>query len=465
MAAGDVRRALQQRLRRSGALSAVSGFSRRRVLVRCALRVREPDGRVAVQGGRGQRRLARPAVLRRLRAHRPLASVGIVGSDPAVLQRRYPDAVPDTGRRRARARRCDPTAHSEPAGEPERVRAAGRPVRPDRGAQDRQGQRAGDALAVVRHQGRLHDDAALGRAALGGELRLRQRRRGGAALRLAHERLHGRRRVDEGPQHAAGRVRRLVVRQPRPGARLGQPASPHRLDLGPRPRPHDAVAVEHRADDQRRRLHQARAKDAVDRVRVVRGLEQRRGAAAVHDQPDAAAIRVAPGDGRSRRARLLDKPESGVAAGDGVALQRPAAPLRLRQPDPAYRHPAVHQLRHVRQDLGHGRPGALLARAHDLHRRRDLDRAVAARTDGGLHAQQQQLRLPHLREHGGGHAEPVGRRDGLAMGDVSRAGPSCRIARDRAWTSSCSSRSASSPRCATSTSPTARATASPARWT
>ena len=97
------------------------------------------------------------------------------------------------------------------------------------------------------------------RAAVGRELRVQQRRRGGAAVRLADERLHRRRGMDEHPEHAARRLRRLVVRQSRRHARLGQPAAPRRLDERARARPDGAVAVELGADRQRRRLHQAGA--------------------------------------------------------------------------------------------------------------------------------------------------------------------------------------------------------------
>ena len=88
------------------------------------------------------------------------------------------------------------------------------------------------------------------------------------------QRLHGRHRVDEHEEHAARRLQRIVVRQPRADADLGQPAAPRRRVRRAGTRPHVAVAVELGADDQLRRLHQAGAQDAGHRLLLVR----RRGA-------------------------------------------------------------------------------------------------------------------------------------------------------------------------------------------
>ncbi len=46
---------------------------------------------------------------------------------------------------------------------------------------------------------------------------------------------------------------------------------------------------------------------------------------------------------------------------DGLAVHRAGAPLRLRQPDAAHRHPAVHQLRHVGEGVADRRAGNLRA--------------------------------------------------------------------------------------------------------
>ena len=74
--------------------------------------------RVAAQGRRGQRRLARSTVLRQLRADGPLQGHGRLPSDPAVLQRRHEDAL--YGQRRdAPARRRDAAGDPVRPGEPE----------------------------------------------------------------------------------------------------------------------------------------------------------------------------------------------------------------------------------------------------------------------------------------------------------------------------------------------------------
>ena len=72
-----------------------------------------------------------------------------------------------------------------------------------------------------RRHSQLHDAEAQRRAALGRQLRLQQRRRGAAALRLTGQRLHDRHRVDEHEEHAARGLQRIVVRQPRAHAASG----------------------------------------------------------------------------------------------------------------------------------------------------------------------------------------------------------------------------------------------------
>ena len=185
------RRPLQQRRRRSGALAALPGSRGRRCSSpRRATRAKDPTERWRFRaaadnvGWRDQRFFAR------LRADRPLRRVGPVGSDSAVLQRRHAHAVHDVGRR-AGARRCDAARDPERTG---RHLTAYVPlahaVRPARAARHRPRQLRRHADAAARPDGRVHDDAARRRAAVGRQLRLQQRRRGGAALRLADERLH-----------------------------------------------------------------------------------------------------------------------------------------------------------------------------------------------------------------------------------------------------------------------------------
>ena len=182
---------------------------------------------MALPRARRQRRLARPASIfgdyeriGKLSRHRQLAA------DSAVLQRRHDDAVYGQ-RRHAGARRRDAARDPERPGEAQRLRPARAAVRPARAARHRPRRRRRDAEAEARRHGQLHDAEARRRAAVGRQLRLQQRRRGAAALRLAHQRLHHRHRVDEHAQHAARRLQRLVVRQPRADAVWD---SPLRLD-------------------------------------------------------------------------------------------------------------------------------------------------------------------------------------------------------------------------------------------
>ena len=116
-------------------------------------------------------------------------------------------------------------------------------------------------------------------------------------------------------EHAARRLQRVVVRQPGADADLGQPAPPRRRLGRAGPRPDDVVAVQLGADDQLRRLHEARAQDAGDRVLLLRRAEQRRAAAAVHDQLGAPADRAAAGQHRGLGEHRLDEPEPRVAPG------------------------------------------------------------------------------------------------------------------------------------------------------
>jgi hypothetical protein len=118
---------------------------------------------------------------------------------------------------------------------------------------------------------------------VGRELRLRQRRRGRAAVRLARQRLHARRRVDERARACCASPTRLVVRQPRRHADLGQPlrltdstsAGPGRMALWP-----TNSAQTH----QRRRLHEARASHQITGFVSFGLLEETPAASAVHDQ-------------------------------------------------------------------------------------------------------------------------------------------------------------------------------------
>ena len=142
-------------------------------------------------------------------------------------------------------------------------------------------------------------------------------------------------------------------------------------------RPHVAVAVELGADDQLRRLHQAGAQDAGHRVLLLRPVEQRRAAAAVHDQ-FGAADDCAPARQRGGRgARVLDEPEPGVAPRHRLAIQRArsaitATPTRCRRPASRSTSTTTQPV-----DDPHRRSGSLCPRPDDVRCRRDVERAAA----------------------------------------------------------------------------------------
>ena len=115
-----------------------------------------------------------------------------------------------------------------------------------------------------------------------------------------------------------------------------------------RARPDGPVAVQLVADAQRGWLREVRAADAAHRLARLRLGEQRRAAAAVHDQQRAAAVRAAAGDHRRLGARRSPRTISLVS--------RPANvwrfSTRFRRYDynndmPETADSAVHQLRHL----------------------------------------------------------------------------------------------------------------------
>ena len=109
------RRPLDQHRRRPGALPALPGHPRRAALLRLPLRVRAARRRLARFSARAeQRRLARPGVLRRLQPRRQAVDHRELAADPAVLQRRHDDALHGQ-RRHAAARRCGAARRSRTA--------------------------------------------------------------------------------------------------------------------------------------------------------------------------------------------------------------------------------------------------------------------------------------------------------------------------------------------------------------
>ena len=137
---------------------------------------------------------------------------------------------------------------------------------------------------------------------------------------------------------------------------------------------HVALAVELGADHQLRRVHQAGAQDAGHRLLLLWTVEQRRAAAALHDQLGAAADRAAPREHRRRSARLLDQPEPHLAPVDRLAVQRARAQLHLRQPHAGHVHHGHGQLRSRSRRDAHGRSRPLRAQPDELRRRRDVGR-------------------------------------------------------------------------------------------
>ena len=140
--------------------------------------------------------------------------------------------------------------------------------------------------------------------------------------------------------------------------------------------------------------------------------------------------------------------------------------LRLQQPDtPATAIPQFINYDTSVATRSTGGPELVRAQPHHLRRRRDVDRPAAAGAHGRLHPQPQRLRPPHLREHERERLHAQGRRRrhpvdhlprALRVRQPHRLGPRRRRARrDRR----------AARRCATTTSPTARATGSPARST
>ena len=178
----------------------------------------EPSTRGADNvGWRDQRYFANYERIGRCRGQR------LLGSDPAVLQRRHDDAVHVGGERH---RWCSTMRRSGVRRQPQRLR----PIAPQFDLRERRD------IGTVR-RGRDADDrsstspAASRRRSTRGELPW------GASFGFSNDNevalpydsrtndFDRRRRVDEQPRHDARRLQRLVVRQPRRHADLGQPAA------------------------------------------------------------------------------------------------------------------------------------------------------------------------------------------------------------------------------------------------
>ena len=341
-----------------------------------------------------------------LRADRPLRRSPASGTDPAVLQRRHEDAVhrapastlvlDDATQRAIQNGQANLNAYVPLATQFD-LRE-----RRDIGHVDLRR----DADAAARRHGQLHHAEACRRAAVGRQLRLQQRRRSGAALRLA--------RPTTSPSAPSGRTRATCCASPTTArgsttsttrwSGTARCASTIRRRAGPRP--HVALAVELGADRQRRRLHEVRARarrspasspsaSGATTSRCSRSPSIRR----------CRSSRCRARSTRGRGARLFHEPESRLASDDRLAVQRARAALRLRQPEPAHgdSRNSSTTTRRV-NDVADRRARAVRARPHDVRCAMRPGPGSAARADRWLHAQQQRLRFPDLRRHRRGRA-------------------------------------------------------------
>ena len=203
------------------------------------------------------------------------------------------------------------------------------------------------------------------------------------------------------PSAPSGRTRRTCCASPTAGR--GSTISRHtlvwdsplRLDdvRHAGARPHVPVAVQLGADDQLRRVHQVGAQDAAHWLLLLRLVEQRRAAAAVHHQFHGEPIPLPRANTDAEAPRLLDEPEPDVAPHDRLAVRRALPQLHLRQSHAGDQHHAVHQLR-----LG---PVDDARRAVRISMPTTGPRSTATRRGAGdparahrwLHAQRQRLRL------------------------------------------------------------------------
>ena len=146
------------------------------------------------------------------------------------------------------------------------------------------------------------------------------------------------------------------------------------------------------------RLHEVRAPDAAHRVRVVRILEQRPAAPAVHHQLRAAADRAAENHGRGRGARVLDQPEPRVASERTTG----GSPRGSATTTTTTRRRTRRSRNYVTYDTSVGdvvdrRAGALRAQPHDFDADATWSGLQPVALTAGYTVQPHRLRRPHLR--------------------------------------------------------------------
>ena len=363
------RRPREQHRRRSGALSALPGRPRRAALLRLPLCVRAARRRLRLR--RARRTMSAGAI----RSTSPTTTASGSCRSPGATSRSR-SSTAWTRRRPIRApaaRWCSTTRRSAPP-RAERASAPTSRIAPQFELRERRDIGRVDVVATptpnARHDGQLHDAEARRRAAVRRQLRLQQRRRGAAALRLARQRLHHRHRVDEHEEHAARRLQRIVVRQPRAHAGLGQPAAPRRhrrharhaaaCRCGrPTPRRRSASAATPSWRTRRRSPASSPTACGATTSRCSRSRSIRRWRRF--------ALPRANTGGRSPR--LLDEPEPDVAPHDRLAVRRALPQLHLLQSDAGdEHHDSTSTTTRARVDDAHGRSGSLRPRPDHLRR-------------------------------------------------------------------------------------------------
>ena len=132
-------------------------------------------------------------------------------------------------------------------------------------------------------------------------------------------------------------------------ARVGQPAPARpiaRASAGPRT--NGALALEHGADVQLRRLQEVREEHAAHRLRVLRRVEQRRRRCCPSRSTRHCRLWRFRGEtAQADAAGLLDQSQHRVAPRTDWRVSARFRAVQLRQRDTARRHSRVHQLRHV----------------------------------------------------------------------------------------------------------------------
>ena len=283
---------------------------------------------------------------------------------------------------------------------------------------------------------------------MGRQLRIQQRRRGAPAVRLAHQRLHPRRGVDQQPQHAPRRY--TTARGSTTSTTPLVWDSPLRLTTR---RALRAAAVRRSG----RRTRRRRSASAASRKLAHR--TQLTGFFSFgfwnNDEPlqpftinSALPVAPAAADYRRRPRRSVFSTNLNFVSRPrptGASLRGCAATTTTTKPRTRPSRTSSPTTPRWRTSTTGG-PGALRAQSHDVRRRRHLDRPPATGPHRRLHAQRQRLRLPHLPR---ARRENVLRLTADAIGwqwVTFRAHYESPIAPAPAWTRVCSLRSASSRR-------------------